>query len=230
MPTSRWPPPIPSHYHPISLINSALKIVSKALANRLSCKIDALIDMTQSAFVKSRCIIDNISTTQDLIFYMQKHWLLGLILKVDFSKAFDAIDWGFLLDLLRARGFSAKWTGWIETILLSSKATFLASGTQCGYIHYRRLRQEDPLLPLLFVLVMDVLSTIFDNAMNFGILHGITLGDLRVKMCHLQFAYDLLFMTNREGKDLCIIKQILYLFEGLSSLKVNSSKTCLYSS
>lgn len=59
-----------SHYHPISLINSTLKIVSKVLANGLSHKIDALINITQSAFIKGWYIIDNISTAQELIFYM----------------------------------------------------------------------------------------------------------------------------------------------------------------
>lgn len=101
----------PSHFRPISLINSTLKIVSKVLANRLSRHIDMLVDSTQSAFIKGQCIIDNIVTAQEFIFFMQKHRLPGLILKVDFTKAFDTMDWKFLIDLLRARGFSDKWTG-----------------------------------------------------------------------------------------------------------------------
>lgn len=181
-------PDDPSHYRPISLINSTLKIVSKVLANRLSRKIGGLVDLTltQSAFIKGRCIIDNISTAHELLFYMQKLRLQGLILKVDFFKAFDTVDWNFLFALLRARGFTEKWTGWIQTILLSSKASFLINGTQCGYVRYHRgLRQGDPLSPLLFVMVMDVLSTMFNNALSTGILHGIALGEQGEKMCHL---------------------------------------------
>lgn len=224
-------PEDPSHYRPISLINSTLKIVSKVLANRLSGLIDGLVDSTQSAFIRGRCIIDNISTAQELIFFMQKFRLPGLILKVDFTKVFDTVDWKFLLDLLTARGFSAKWTGWISSILLSSKASLIINGTQCGYVRYcRGLRQGDPLSPLLFVLVMDVLSTMFNAALSFGILKGVVLGETRGKMCHLQFADDLVVMTTGGGEDLRIIKLILYLFEGLSGLKVNLNKTCLYSS
>lgn len=78
--------------------------------------------------------------------------------------------------------------------------------------------------------MVDVLSTIFTNALNSRILHGMPIGDLGEKMCHLQFADDLLVMKIGGGEDLRIIKLILYLFEGLSGLKVNSRKTCLYAS
>lgn len=69
----------------------------------------------------------------------------------------------------------------------------------------------------------------FNNALRSGILHGVPLGEHGDKMCHLQFADDLLVMTAGGEEDFRIIKLILYLFEGLSGLKVNSSKTCLYS-
>lgn len=79
------------------------------------------------------------------------------------------------------------------------------------------------------MLVTDVLSTMFNNALNSGILHGIALGDLGVKMCHIQYADDLLVMMTGGGEDLGIIKLILYLFEGLWGLSANFGKTCLNS-
>lgn len=145
-----------------------------------------LIDITQSAFIKGRCIIDNIVAAQELIFLIQKHRLPGRILKVDFSKAFDIVDWGFLLDLLKAHGFSDRWIGWIKSILTSSKAKFLINGTQSEYVRFHKgLRQGDPLSSLLFALVINVLSTLFSNALNSGILYGVVLCDSGVKMCHL---------------------------------------------
>ncbi|XP_039144849.1 uncharacterized protein LOC120282161 [Dioscorea cayenensis subsp. rotundata] len=156
--------------------------------------------------------------------------LIGQILP-DCKKAFDSVDWGFLLELLRARGFGERWIGWVRTILASSKAKFLVNNAQCGYVRFRRgLRQGDPLSPLLFVLVVDVLSSMFNHALNTGILHGIPLGGSGVKMCHLQYADDLLVMSTGGAEDLRIIKLILYVFEGLSGLAINSEKTCLYTS
>lgn len=64
-----------------------------------------LVDSYQSAFVKGRCILDNIATTEELIFSLHKRRLPGYILKVDFAKAFDVVDWDFLFDLLLSRGF-----------------------------------------------------------------------------------------------------------------------------
>ncbi|KAH7674505.1 RNA-directed DNA polymerase protein [Dioscorea alata] len=98
-------------YRPISLINSSLKIISKILATRLSKILSNLVDGTQSAFLRGRCILDNIATAEELIFSIHKRRAHGHILKVDFAKAFDTVDWDFLLELLKARGFSDRWGG-----------------------------------------------------------------------------------------------------------------------
>lgn len=104
------------------------------------------------------------------------------------------------------------------------------NGSPDGYIRYQRgLRQGDPLSPLLFVLVTDVLSSMFTHAINAKILIGITLGELGSK-CNLHYADDLLILTSGGIKDLRIIKLILYLFEGMAGIETNFAKTCLYSS
>lgn len=90
------------------------------------------------------------------------------MLKVDFPKAFNMVDWDFLLDMI----------GWIKIIFNLSKTTILVNGSQYGYNrYYRSLRQGDPLPLLFFVLVTDVLSTMLSHALNLGILYGVILGD-----------------------------------------------------
>lgn len=71
-------PKLPEDYHPISLINSSLKIISKLLASRLSKVMTLLVDNAQSAFLKGRCITDNITTAKELIFNLHKHHLPGI--------------------------------------------------------------------------------------------------------------------------------------------------------
>lgn len=143
---------------------------------------------------------------------MQKQSTPNLILKVGLCKAFDIMDWDFLLELLKTRGFGNRWARWIKAILISSKANFLINGAKSGYVRYRRgLRQGDPLSPLLFILVTDVLSTMFGNALKSRILYGIPLGHAK-KICHLQFANDLLILTSGGRENLRIMKLLLYLF------------------
>lgn len=154
----------PADFRPISLINTSFKILTKILATRLSKIIDLLVERQQSAFIKGRCIMDNIFAAEELIFSRQKRRLQGYILKVDFAKVFDMVDWDFLVELLVAFGFRGKWISWIKTLLHSRKANFIINGEQKGYVrNLRGLRQEDPLSPLIFVLVTDVLGLMFNQ-------------------------------------------------------------------
>lgn len=97
-----------SDFRPISLINSTSKTISKILASRLSQVIHLLVDDSQSGFIKERCIADNIVAAQEVILKLQKQKTLGYAFKVDFAKAFDSVDWNFLLEILAARGFGSK--------------------------------------------------------------------------------------------------------------------------
>lgn len=89
-------------YRPISLISSIMKSLSKILAVWLSKVMDRLVDISQSSFLKGRCILDNIATTEELIFIINNCNLSGHILKVNFAKAFDIMNWNFLFDLMLA--------------------------------------------------------------------------------------------------------------------------------
>lgn len=182
-------------YRPISLINSSLKIISKLLANRLRRVINSLVDTTQSAFLKGRCILDNIATAEKLIFSIHNGRLPGYILKFDFAKAFDLVDWDFMLDLLKARGFGDRWLSWIWNILFTSKSNNLINGTPMCYIRYQQgLRQGDPLSPLLFVLVSNMLSSMFIHALTSKILVEVPLGNF-LSRCNLHYTDDLLVIT-----------------------------------
>ena len=74
---------------------------------------------------------------------------------------------------------------------------------------------------------MDMLSLMFNHALDSGVLYRVPLGNPR-RMCHLQFANDLLVLTVGGIEDLRIIKCIIYLFEGMSGLAINFHKTSLY--
>ena len=83
------------NYRPISLLNVDYKIASKTLTMRLKKVIPSLINDNQTGFLKGRFIGENIRFTLDCIDYCKKFNIPGLLLLVDFEKAFDRLDWTF---------------------------------------------------------------------------------------------------------------------------------------
>jgi len=97
---------------PISLCNVLCKMVSKLLANRLKRCLDKCVSEEQSVFVEGRSILDNTLIATEVILSMKrktKGWRGELALKIDISKAYDKVDWGFLRGVLMRMGSSEKW-------------------------------------------------------------------------------------------------------------------------
>ncbi len=168
-------------FRPISLVNSLIKIVSKVLATRLQGILDDLINLFQAAFVKGRSIRDNFYTAHILTHHLHSTKQPTAILKIDFERAFDHLNWNFLLDLLRARGFSSKWISWISELLSSSSTAVLLNDSPGIFFDCKRgLRQGDPISPLLFILEVDVLFRMLHLASFNLLLPPVGVGEVKV--------------------------------------------------
>jgi hypothetical protein len=161
-------------YRPISLIHSFTKIITKVLASRLADKLPSLVSQCQSAFVKGRCIHDNFILVQQTTKALHRQKDPRVLLKLDISKAFDSVSWPFLLEVLKHLGFGPFWCNLLSKMLKSSSTRVLVNGEPVDLICHRRgLRQGDPLLPMLFILVMDVLNSLISKASEQGLLQPI---------------------------------------------------------
>lgn len=93
---------------PISLCNVIYKLVSKCIANRLKNVLDSIIDCSQSVFVPGRLITDNALIAFEA-FHSMKYNLSAkkgsCALKLDMSKAYDPVEWPFIVRLLRLMEF-----------------------------------------------------------------------------------------------------------------------------
>lgn len=216
-------------FRPISLLNCSMKIITKIMATRLSLYISSMVDSSQSAFQRGMSSLDSIGMAHELVHYSSRKRSDICILKIDFRKAFDSISWDFLLSVLKGRKFSDRWCAWIETIIFSSSTAVIVNGVKTRQISCKRgLHQGDPLSPLLFILVTDVLSQMINQAFDRGFLQDLNLKGNLNSLRSLQFADDTLIISKATSKDISTIKIILYLFEKVSGLSVNYAKSNLF--
>ena len=98
---------------PISLVNVDAKLASKTLAKRLEKVLPEVIHFNQNAFVKGRTSFDAIRTINDAIEYARYKDLPGILIALDFEKAFDSLNLNFLLRVQHAFNFDPSFIQWI---------------------------------------------------------------------------------------------------------------------
>jgi hypothetical protein len=96
-------------FRPISLINCSFKVFGKALNNRLVAISDRLLAPNQTTFVKGRFILESVVSAHEIILDAMKNKDKGLVLKLDYEKTYDRVDWEFLEEVLTTRGFGPVW-------------------------------------------------------------------------------------------------------------------------
>jgi Reverse transcriptase (RNA-dependent DNA polymerase) len=178
------------------LINYSFKIITKLLVDRLALVMDALIDQSQTTYIKGRMIMDNVVCAHEVLHQIHVSRTKGVFFKINFEKVFDKINWDFLLETLVGRGFNSKWIQWITNILQGSKTCINFNENLGTYFHCQRgVRQWDPLSLFLFDLVADVFNKLLNNAQQLGYLKGLGKVDSFKCILNLHFADDtLLFL------------------------------------
>ena len=83
------------NYRPITLLNVDTKLIAYTLAQRLKPVLSKIINSDQNGYVKNRYIGFNIRQIQDIIDYSETFNIDGALLFIDFSKAFDSLEWSF---------------------------------------------------------------------------------------------------------------------------------------
>jgi hypothetical protein len=173
----------------IACCNVVYKCITKILSNRMLPLLGDLVRMNSSAFIPSRSISENVLLAQELVRnYHKKKGKPRCTLNIDLMKAYDSVNWEFIIHCLHCFEFPDRFLSWIKEYITSPKFSICINGTLVGYFEGKKgLRQGDPISPYLFVLAMEVFSRLMANHTGF----------------HLGFRFHPKSTSNRLPKGVC---------------------------
>ncbi|XP_010463164.1 PREDICTED: uncharacterized protein LOC104743817 [Camelina sativa] len=216
-------------YRPISCCNVLYKVVSKIIANRLKIILPSFIAPNQSAFIKDRLMMENLLLASELVKDYHKESISPrCMMKIDISKAFDSVQWPFLINILKAINVPANFIHWIELCICSASFSVQVNGELAGYFQSKRgLRQGCSLSPYLFVICMNVLSLMLDKAATDQFI-GYHPRCKTMNLTHLCFADDILIFTDGSSHSIVATLAVFDRFAAVSGLRINLQKSSLF--
>jgi hypothetical protein len=131
----------------------------------------------------------------------------NLALKIDITKAFDTLEWPFLLKVLKSFGFNDVFCNWINMILKSATLYISNNGTLHGYFKCNiGVIQGDPLSPLLFCIAEDVLSRHITKLVDGGRLLLVKGTRYASVHSHCLYVDDIMIYCNGKQSNLIALK------------------------
>jgi hypothetical protein len=149
----------------------------------------------------------------------------GLIIKLDFEKADDKVNWDFLQQVLRTKGFPMVWCQWMEKVVSKGSVCVQVNDNLGHFFQTRKgLRQGDPLSPILFNLVADMLAVLIERSKGLGFFDGLVPHLVEDGLSVLHYADDMILFLDDDLEKARGLILVLSAFEKLSGLKINFIK------
>jgi hypothetical protein len=135
------------------LLNCLYKLITKTLTLRIETFAEKLIHPAQSAFMR----VTGVLTLHEILHETKMKNECGIILKLDFEKAYDKVNCSMLFICLKASGFNETWCGWIKQVVAGGTISVKVNNLRGPCIKsHEGMRQGDPLSPILFNFVASV--------------------------------------------------------------------------
>lgn len=155
---------------------------------------------------------------------MAKKW--GFILKLDLSKAYDWVDWSFLMKVLLAFGFSNKCVDLFKQLISFASFVVLVNGSPSPFFKVSEgLRQGDPISPILFIIMVECFGRYMESMVTRGIFKGLQPSSIDHTYSHQQFVDDTIIMGDSSISVAKIPKDTLCNFASASGQLINWVKS-----
>lgn len=215
----------PKHFlrswRPISLLNVSYKIGSACIARRLQHVLPSIIHDSQKGFIKGRYIGDNIRLLYDVMLFAEKENVPGLLLMVDFEKAFDSVSWDFLEKCLKFFKFPKSIVDWFHTLYNGASSCVYVNGQYSEWFSLNRgCRQGDPISPYFYLICAEVLSLLLRKNDN---IKGIPVKNKEYLLS--LFADDTSAFLDGSERSFTEAIHTFDRFSEMSGLRVNNEKT-----
>jgi exonuclease III/uncharacterized protein Smg (DUF494 family) len=210
------------NWRPITLLNNDYKYLTKLLAKRLEGTLSDIISSDQSGFIKGRYIGCNTQRLQNLIEMVKQDNTEGILINIDFEKAFDTIEWSFIYKCLEHLNYPKKFIDWIKTLYCDIETCVINNGNTTKFFKTEKgVRQGCPISPYLFIITTEMLNRIIKKN-----LHEDGIKDNKGNNYIItQFADDTSFALKNINDSLHKLFDNLKLFGEICGLKINIEKT-----
>ncbi|CAL8463344.1 g2878 [Coccomyxa elongata] len=149
----------PASYRPITLLNTDYKLAARTLASRLGPVLNHVVDATQTGFLPKRWVGDNVLAHLEEISYLQETQEPGVMVFLDFEKAFDRLDRAWIERCMAAVGFGPGAQRWVHILHSGTTVRVAYNGWHTDAFPVESgVFQGSPLSPLLFVLATQPMA------------------------------------------------------------------------
>jgi len=190
------------------------------IAARVKKVLPKIVHYNQTGYVKDRFIGEAIRCIFDIMDFTAKENIPGLLLFIDFQKAFDSLEWEFLIESLKKFNFDRDFLQWVKTFYNSIQSCVINYGVSSNFFTLDSgVRQGDPLSAYLIIIAVETLAIAIRQKES---IRRITIGTEETKL--LQFADDTTAVLADTSSAVRLF-ELLNKFEILSGVKINCSKT-----
>ena len=212
-----------NNWRPLTLLNTDYKIIARCLAERIKPILPKIINTDQNGFIQGRNIGYNIRLIQDIIDYAEKFEINGTVIFLDFAKAFDSIEWEFMLCTLKKFGFKEGFIKWISTLYSDISSLINNNGWLSEPVKISRgIRQGCPISALLFVITVEILALKIRQSKD---IRGLKIKQSQRKEFKISQLADDTTLFLKSKNDITAALNLIEIFGTLSGLILNRHKS-----